>query len=278
MAVGKGLRRGTSKRVLAGLAVLGVIAISGLVAGWGASPAETSVMLPSDVVALRFPPDWSDDDTTGSAPAATPASYALASATDTQQLETKLLFSPYQTVSTAPPPADAVAPDPAPPGLATDNASGPKVDAKPNTKVQTKSEAKLDSKPATKSDPKPAAITRALAAEPERRVRKDSGALFNDAQLASIKNRLKLSEYQEQYWPPVASALRDIGWRAAHGDTRKGNSRTGQAMAEIDPNSDEVQQLKSAAFPLIMSMNEDQKREVRMLAQVMGLERVAASF
>jgi hypothetical protein len=27
-----------------------------------------------------------------------------------------------------------------------------------------------------------------------------------------------------------------------------------------------------------MSMNEDQKREVRMLAQVMGLERVAASF
>ena len=49
-------------------------------------------------------------------------------------------------------------------------------------------------------------------------------------------------------------------------------------LATIDPNSDEVQRLKSAAFPLIMSMNEDQKREVRMLAQVMGLEQVAASF
>jgi hypothetical protein len=39
-----------------------------------------------------------------------------------------------------------------------------------------------------------------------------------------------------------------------------------------------VQRLKSAAFPLIMSMNEDQKREVRMLAQLMGLQQVAASF
>ena len=41
VAVAKGTRRGMSKHALAGLAALGVIAIAGLVAGWGASPAET---------------------------------------------------------------------------------------------------------------------------------------------------------------------------------------------------------------------------------------------
>ena len=100
--------------------------------------------------------------------------------------------------------------------------------------------------------------------------------LFNDAQLASIKSRLRLSSYQEQYWPPVAAALRDIGRRAAHATPRGGNAHA--HLAEIDPDSPEVQRLKSAAFPLIMSMNDEQKREVRMLAQVMGLDRVAASF
>ena len=48
--------------------------------------------------------------------------------------------------------------------------------------------------------------------------------------------------------------------------------------APITAESPDWQRLKSAAFPLIMSMNEDQKREVRMLAQVMGLQQVAASF
>jgi hypothetical protein len=39
-----------------------------------------------------------------------------------------------------------------------------------------------------------------------------------------------------------------------------------------------VQQLKSAAFPLIMSFDEEQKSQVRQLARNMGLEQVAASF
>ena len=46
----------------------------------------------------------------------------------------------------------------------------------------------------------------------------------------------------------------------------------------IDPNSPEVARLKSAAFPLIMSLREDQKREVRQLAHTMGLAQVAAQF
>jgi hypothetical protein len=46
----------------------------------------------------------------------------------------------------------------------------------------------------------------------------------------------------------------------------------------IDPNSPEVARLKSAAFPLIMSLRTDQKEQVRQLAHTMGLSQVASMF
>ena len=98
----------------------------------------------------------------------------------------------------------------------------------------------------------------------------------------SIRTRLKLTDYQEQYWPPVENALRAIGRSVARSTppktTAMGYASESRLAAQINPDSDEVQQLKSAAFPLIMSMNDDQKQQVRNIAHVMGLERVASSF
>jgi hypothetical protein len=100
--------------------------------------------------------------------------------------------------------------------------------------------------------------------------------LFNDAQLASIKARLKLTSNQEAYWPKVEEALRAISWKIA---TQQKGIVTGKQQAQmIDPSSPEVAKLKSAAFPLIMSMREDQKQEVRQLAHTMGLTQVATMF
>ena len=101
--------------------------------------------------------------------------------------------------------------------------------------------------------------------------------LFNDAQLASIKARLKLTRDQEPYWPQVEQALRAISWKIAQQQDPKRPVRGSQASM-IDPNSAEVARLKSAAFPLIMSMRDDQKQEVRQLAHTMGLKQVATMF
>lgn len=94
-----------------------------------------------------------------------------------------------------------------------------------------------------------------------------SNQVLNSAQIASIRERLKLSAYQDQLWPPVESALKDVSWQ------RKGNARP-----TIDPNSAPVQRLKSAAVPLIMSLSSDQKDEVRSMVRLMGLENLAAQF
>jgi hypothetical protein len=99
-----------------------------------------------------------------------------------------------------------------------------------------------------------------------------SYALLSDAQIAGIKERLKLSAAQESYWPAVESALRAVA-RKIHA-TKQADPNG----VPIDPEAEEVQQLKSAAMPLLFQLREDQKREVRMLARLIGLEKIAAQI
>ena len=97
-------------------------------------------------------------------------------------------------------------------------------------------------------------------------------ALLSDVQIAGIKDRLKLSAAQESYWPPVETALRAVARKIHAGRQANPNA----AGLPIDPEAAEVQQLKSAAMPLLFQLREDQKSEVRSLARIIGLEKVAA--
>jgi hypothetical protein len=101
-----------------------------------------------------------------------------------------------------------------------------------------------------------------------------SYALLSDVQIAGIKERLRLSSDQEYYWPAVESALRAIA-RKIHASRQADPNAT---SAPIDPDAAEVQQLKSAAMPLLFQLREDQKQEVRTLARLIGLEKVASQI
>jgi hypothetical protein len=101
-----------------------------------------------------------------------------------------------------------------------------------------------------------------------------SYALLSDAQIAGIKERLKLTSDQEYYWPGIENALRGIA-RKIHSARQHDPHAT---AAQIDPDSAEVQQLKSAAMPLLFQLREDQKDEVRKLARIIGLEKVASAI
>jgi hypothetical protein len=101
-----------------------------------------------------------------------------------------------------------------------------------------------------------------------------SYALLSDAQIAGIKDRLRLSSSQEYYWPSVETALRNVA-RKMNAE-RLSNPHAG--AAQLDPDCEEVQQLKSAAMPLLFQLRDDQKDEVRKLARIIGLEKVAAAI
>jgi hypothetical protein len=118
--------------------------------------------------------------------------------------------------------------------------------------------------PAVSAAPKPKSVSKPALQK--------NYALLSDAQIAGIKDRLKLTSSQQYYWPPVEKALRAVA-RKIHA---KRQADPAASDTPIDPDSDEVQQLKSAAMPLLFQLREDQKNEVRSLARIIGLDKVAA--
>jgi len=120
--------------------------------------------------------------------------------------------------------------------------------------------------PAQLAPPKPKLAAKPAAQKPY--------TLLSDEQIAGIKERLRLSSDQEYYWPAVENALRAVA-RKIHATRKADPNATG---APIDPDAAEVQQLKSAAMPLLFQLREDQKQEVRKLARLIGLEKVAAQI
>jgi hypothetical protein len=118
---------------------------------------------------------------------------------------------------------------------------------------------------------------KAAAAAVHNRNDRAAGFMLNDAQIASIKTRLHLTADQEQMWPAVEAALRNIAYtrsREAHRRSAPANTQ----LASSDADGVDVRDLKSAAIPLIMSYNSEQKDEVRNLAHVMGLDQLATQF
>jgi hypothetical protein len=232
------------------LAILGVAGIGGLAAGLtaraslmpGASStiiaATIADMAPSDIVSLRFPADWTETATPLDAAPVDSNPRMLAFAGADGGFT---LFSPrpIYPIPDANPPPVAEAP------------------AKPIPAAQPKMAlASVSSKPAIVAPNRPALR---------------SSAVLNDSQIASIKKRLALTPDQERYWPAVEAELRKMEYK-------KDKSGQGTRMAQVDVSKVDVEGLKSAGFPLVMSFSDDQRRELKSLAHLLGLENVMSSL
>src|SRR5712691_7176826 len=239
----------TSRAIVAGIAIVGACGAGGLIAGItvrsGLSPASTTAvaatiadMAPSDIVNLRFPSDW-----TAPEPAEAPAPRMLAFAGDDGSFT---LFSPRPLY----PIADA------------NLSAPPEMPARPKSAAQT-APAKMMTLASVSSKPAPA---------PKPALR--SNAVLNESQLASIKKRLNLTPDQERYWPAVEAELRKMEYTK----TADNKSTQGTRMASIDTTKMDVDGLKSAGFPLVMSFSDDQRRELKSLAHLLGLENVMSGI
>jgi hypothetical protein len=249
------MRRTRRKPAWHGRLILTLVAagIGYLIGNWngemvrGAQPPSAA-----EAVALRFP-----EDLNIAQPQPAPHVNAPAAAAMVLGPTQLALFEPEPMVphpALAPPPAESAAAEPAQPELAPPAAAAA-VAAPP--------------KPAQLAGiPKPHPATSHVANRP--------GTMLDDAQIASIKRRLHLTPEQEQMWPAVEAALRNIAFAKVR-EAREARRRDARPGA-IDPNSTEVQDLKSAAIPLLMSFSSEQKDEVRNLAHVMGLDQLASQF
>ena len=251
--------RNAGARIAACAAVLTAAGAGGLAAGFAmkhiagtGSSMVVADISPSDNVSLRFPADWTEPE--GDAPQRTMA-FASADGTFT-------LFSPRPIMPIAETPVRADASEsPAKAGPAV--AAGSVAPTRMALASTTSTPVVLPAATAQPVTPPPAA----RPAPPRR-----SNTVLNESQIASIKRRLALTPDQERYWPAVAAELRKMEYK------KDKSSAQGSRMAAIDMSKVNVDGLKSAGFPLVMSFNDDQRRELRSLAHLLGLESVMSGF
>jgi hypothetical protein len=193
--------------------------------------------------------------------AAASAAPALAPVSNKEKKKDRLAVVSYATAAFEPPQTTAALSEPLRQAYAS---TAPADLGLPKEVAPVESTAPVASSPAAPLKPK-------AVAKPQPQPQKNY-ALLSDVQIAGIKDRLKLSASQESYWPPVETALRAVARKIHAGRQANPNA----AGIPIDPDSAEVQQLKSAAMPLLFQLREDQKSEVRSLARIIGLEKVAA--
>jgi hypothetical protein len=291
----------TNGRVFPVFPILAAGLIGYLIGGWHpAALRASSDPSAADTVALRFPQAWEKISRAAAADNAVPESGVLHDAATTISAPANVsdvqlaLLDPQPMIPQAHPPIAQAALDPTPqarvqlasaeavaPAATLDShaATPPEVRpiaaTQPQQPVKSAAAKSMEPKRTERTEPKSLApknlAPKNLGSMAPRRSTNRPGYMLDDAQIASIKERLHLTPDQEQMWPAVEVALRNIAYTRA----QQARDRTMQP-ADIDPES--VDGLKSAAVPLILSFNEEQKQEVRDLAHVMGLDQLASQF
>jgi hypothetical protein len=232
--------------------------------GFALVPAFSAELSPAQIVAQRFPAGWlagaagsqSNNKPVVSTRGVTPAdsTRGIAPVVATRALPTQmpaavdLYFNPNPTFAQpAAQPATLAYAEPTP---------APAASQPSNYQLASASAA-----PERRADPQRAAAAR-------------SNNVFNDTQIASIKERLNLRPGQERMWPQVEEALRGLVYKKL----TTGEKKSAALTRTLDPASPEVARLKTVAVPLVMSFDSEQKRELRTLAHLIGLGNVVAQF
>src|SRR5215470_8862357 len=226
-----------------------------LAVGWALGLHQATadpILLPAEVVALRFPDELMEQKSAEPTEVAEIEEPGISDANEA----IALLFNPYPTYPV--PAGRQVSPPTAARPTETQLASLPQ--------PEQSNSAPGPSSPAQLVDATKRLATAVAAPHSVNR----PSAVLSEGQIASIKRRLKLTPDQQQMWPAVEVALRSLTY-AKKGEGRKDNIGR---PATLDPDSSEVKQLTSAAFPLVMSFSDDQKRELHVLAHVAGLEKL----
>jgi hypothetical protein len=249
-----------------------------LIGGWHPATTQTQILSAAQSVALRFPQQWRvappAADTADLAPAPVPVDATATTPAAANSADDPAMFDPepmvpqpiHQAVTQAPTAVQLAVADAGslPPPNATATAPSSVIPAAPVHSPKTPAIAA-----ALRANRAPAVATSRVAMN-------RPGYMLDDAQIASIRERLHLTPDQQQMWPAVEAALRNIAYMRAQEARRRGFSGDTMQVAAIDPES--VEGLKSAAVPLIMSFDDEQKQEVRNLAHVMGLDQLASEF
>lgn len=224
------------------LGIIAVTAASSLAWVWSVNSAQNPEISAVETIASRFPADWI---------AHTPksaAAYLLAHAFSREQ-------APREQALRAPaPPADPI-----------DWLSQVLLFEQARQNFMTRPHSGMQ---IPRFEPRDNAAISAMPV-PRHGGRASPASLLNEAQIASIKERLNLTPDQQKLWPSVEAALRSVAWR--------GNpDKLGSKSATLDRKG--VEKLKVALIPFLKTLNAAQKDELRMIAHLVGIGHFASKL
>jgi len=127
--------------------------------------------------------------------------------------------------------------------------------------------------------PSALAQTTGKVSEPRIRVEALPEIIVTETHIALLKNMLNLRPEQEPYWVPVEAALGDLArWQAMTASEFDTVERTSNRQVSGAGAMTRLKRLATVAAPLIRALNENQRRDVMMLARTFGFEYLVASF
>jgi hypothetical protein len=99
------------------------------------------------------------------------------------------------------------------------------------------------------------------------------------AQVSRLKTVLKLTAQQEQLWPAIEYAFREISQAQEDANLAQGFvQRMKNKAASVGLNALALRRLATAAYPLIRTLSQEQKQSGLIFARSSGLDKIAAAF
>jgi hypothetical protein len=107
-----------------------------------------------------------------------------------------------------------------------------------------------------------------------------AGMVVSHAQIVRLKSVLKLTGTQEQLWPAVESAFRELCQQQVEDGVAPNGLVQGisNKAASIGLNALALRRLAAAAYPLIKTLSDEQKDSAVTFARSVGLASIAAAF
>ena len=105
-----------------------------------------------------------------------------------------------------------------------------------------------------------------------------SGVMMSVAQVSRLKSVLKLTAAQEKLWPAIERAFHEISQAQETASPQSFVQGVKRRVASVGLNALALRRLASAAYPLIRTLDDDQKQSGLAFARSAGLHSVAAVF
>jgi hypothetical protein len=105
-----------------------------------------------------------------------------------------------------------------------------------------------------------------------------SEAVMSFAHVARLKAVLKLTAAQEQLWPVIERTFYEISQAQEAGSSQGFVQGVKHRAASVALNALALRRLASAAYPLLRTLDEEQKQSGLTFARSVGLHSVAAAF